>query len=131
MESWRTHAASASERARLQARHAANAALLPAPAPHEGIDSSTAARPSAQILALFTHANRKGTTVWEQLGQRYSVFTGNRNSIFWIEVVGGNLDPKNWIKTNRVKPTGNIKWSYAASIVVGDAIRGRISRISS
>src|SRR5436309_12667019 len=61
MESWRTHAASASERARLQARHAANAALLPAPAPHEGIDSSTAARPSAQILALFTHANRKGT----------------------------------------------------------------------
>src|SRR5439155_24161872 len=63
MESWRTHAASASERARLQARHAANAALLPAPAPHEGIDSSTAARPSAQILALFTHANRKGTTI--------------------------------------------------------------------
>src|SRR5438128_1578961 len=27
----------------------------------QGIDSSTAARPSAQILALFTHANRKDT----------------------------------------------------------------------
>jgi hypothetical protein len=25
--------------------------------------------------------------------------TGNRNPIFWIEVVGGTLDPKNWMKT--------------------------------
>ena len=39
-----------------------------------------------------------------QLGQRYSAFAGNRNPTFWIEVVGGTLDPKNWIETNRAKP---------------------------
>ena len=52
--------------------------------------------------------------MWEQLGQRYSAFAGNRNPIFWIEVVGGTLDPKNWMKTNRAKPTDS------AAAVVGD-----------
>jgi len=33
------------------------------------------------------------------------------NPIFWIEAVGGTLDPKNWMKT---KPTDNI------AAVVGD-----------
>ena len=30
---------------------------------------------------------------------RHSASTGRRNPILWIEVVGGTLDPKNWIKT--------------------------------
>ena len=30
---------------------------------------------------------------------RHSASTGDRNPILWIEVVGGTLDPKNWIKT--------------------------------
>jgi hypothetical protein len=29
---------------------------------------------------------------------RHSASTGRRNSILWIEVVGGTLDPKNWTK---------------------------------
>ncbi len=29
----------------------------------------------------------------------YSAFKGSRNPIFWIEVAGGTLDPKNWTKT--------------------------------
>src|SRR5205809_722658 len=29
---------------------------------------------------------------------RHSASTGRRNPIFWIEVVGGTLDPKNWTK---------------------------------
>ena len=47
-------------------------------------------------------------------------------------MVGGTLDPKNWMKTSGAKPTDNmrpslamrINWSYSASTVVGDAIRG-------
>src|SRR5437867_7229438 len=54
------------------------------------------------------------------------------NPIFWIEVVGGTLDPKNWMKTSGAKLTDNMRpslamrsnWSYGGSTVVGDAIRG-------
>ena len=64
--------------------------------------------------------------MWEHVGQPYSAFTGNWNRILWIEVVGGTLDPKNWMKANRAKPTDSTGAVVGdgASIVVGDAIRG-------
>src|SRR5205823_3772346 len=42
------------------------------------------------------HDRDIGVCVW--VGERHSACIGRPNEIFWIEVVGGTLDPKNWTK---------------------------------
>ena len=53
--------------------------------------------------------NRVGT-----LASGIPASTGSRNPIFWIEVVGGTLDPKNWTKNWRLPGNpivGGARWA--------------------